>query len=194
MAIAARFDLELLQFDIVNAFVNAPLLERVYMRLPPGYQKPWKVLRVNKALYGLRVLLLLWQKELGSTLTELGLELVASEPCCYTKKGTGVLIFFYVDDIAMLFPKWQAHVAQAIVAGIRRRYTLKGGTELRWFLGLEVLRDRPNRRIWLLQCAYISKISRLAEKEATIRAQTPISSTELLPREGLALPSEILVY
>lgn len=39
MAIAARFDLELKQFDAVNAFVNANLEEEVFMRMPPGYRE-----------------------------------------------------------------------------------------------------------------------------------------------------------
>ena len=37
MAIAARFDLELKQFDAVNAFVHTQLDEKVFMRMPPGY-------------------------------------------------------------------------------------------------------------------------------------------------------------
>jgi hypothetical protein len=39
MTIAARLDLELLQYDAVNAFVNADLDEDVYMELPPGHRK-----------------------------------------------------------------------------------------------------------------------------------------------------------
>ena len=50
MAIVARFDLELIQFDVVNAFVNATLPYAVFMTLPPGYKVPGKVLRLNKAL------------------------------------------------------------------------------------------------------------------------------------------------
>ena len=53
MAIAARFDLELIQFDVVNAFVNAKLLYAVVMTQPPSYRKPRKVLLLNKALYSL---------------------------------------------------------------------------------------------------------------------------------------------
>ena len=34
MAIAARFELELIQYDTVNAFVHAQLDERVFMKLP----------------------------------------------------------------------------------------------------------------------------------------------------------------
>ncbi|KAH7462214.1 hypothetical protein FOMA001_g18721 [Fusarium oxysporum f. sp. matthiolae] len=68
MAIAARFDLELIQYDAVNAFVNAKLDKPVFMRMPPGYRKPRTVLMLQKALYGLRESPLLWQKELTATL------------------------------------------------------------------------------------------------------------------------------
>jgi uncharacterized protein (DUF1330 family) len=60
MAIAARFDLELIQYDAVNAFVNAKLEDTVFMQMPPGYKTPGKILRLNKALYGLRQSPLLW--------------------------------------------------------------------------------------------------------------------------------------
>ena len=51
MAIAARFDLELKQYDDVNAFVHASLDEEIYMRKPPGYRNDGKILKLNKALY-----------------------------------------------------------------------------------------------------------------------------------------------
>jgi hypothetical protein len=54
MAITAKFDLETIQLDAVNAFVNAKLDELVYMRTPPGFPIRNHVLRLNRALYGLR--------------------------------------------------------------------------------------------------------------------------------------------
>ena len=71
MAIAARFDLELIQYDVVNAFANAGLPYDVFMSLPQGYQKPGKVLKLNKALYRLWGSPLLWQRELSSILRSL---------------------------------------------------------------------------------------------------------------------------
>ena len=53
IAIAARFDLELLQYDAVNAFVHAKLLDLMLIRLPPGFRKKGRVLKLDKALYGL---------------------------------------------------------------------------------------------------------------------------------------------
>ena len=52
LAIVAKFDLETVQLDAVNAFVHAEIDELVYMRLPPAFGQPNKVLRLNKALYG----------------------------------------------------------------------------------------------------------------------------------------------
>jgi len=60
MALAARFDLDLFQYDVVNAFVHAKLHYRIYMRMPPGYEKPNTVLLFKKALYGLKESPLLW--------------------------------------------------------------------------------------------------------------------------------------
>jgi hypothetical protein len=54
IAIAARFDLELIQYDAVNAFVNAKLEEDVFIKMPPGHRRTGTILKINKALYGLR--------------------------------------------------------------------------------------------------------------------------------------------
>ena len=54
MAIAVRFDLDLIQYDIVNAFVNADLNQEIFMRMPPGYRTSGKILLLQKALYRLR--------------------------------------------------------------------------------------------------------------------------------------------
>ena len=71
MAIAAHYDIELKQYDVTNAFVHATMDREVYMRMPRGYQKPGTILQVNKALYGLRISPLLWQKEFTTTLQAL---------------------------------------------------------------------------------------------------------------------------
>jgi hypothetical protein len=54
MAVMAKFDLETIQLDAINAFVNANLNELVYMRIPPEFPVKNHVLRLNKAFYGLQ--------------------------------------------------------------------------------------------------------------------------------------------
>jgi hypothetical protein len=191
MAIAARFDLELLQFDIVNAFVNAKLPYDVFMTMPLGYKKPGILLLLNKALYGLRISPLLWQQELTSTLVSLGFVQVPHEPCCYIRNG--IIFFFYIDDIAMAYRKAQESEIQALIQSLKQRYDLTGGHELQWFLGIQIIRDRKQRLIWLSQSAYIEKIFKLAENKA-LPHNTPMASGELLPYEGFSRLSDIRRY
>ena len=54
MALAAASDLELVQYDAINAFVNSPLDETVYIKYPQGFRIKKKVLLLLRALYGLR--------------------------------------------------------------------------------------------------------------------------------------------
>ena len=50
LAPTAKFDLETIQLDAVNAFVHADSDETVFIRMLLGYSKIDKVLRLNKAL------------------------------------------------------------------------------------------------------------------------------------------------
>ena len=54
IAIAAKFDFELKQYDVINAFVNVKLIKNVYMRMPFSYKKLDIMVKLLKALYGLR--------------------------------------------------------------------------------------------------------------------------------------------
>ncbi|KAL2137577.1 hypothetical protein VTI28DRAFT_8991 [Corynascus sepedonium] len=190
MAIAARFDLELLQYDAVNAFVNANLDEDVFMRMPPGHRRHGTILKLNKALYGLRRSPLLWQRELTQALKNLGFKAVPHEPCAYTRDG--IIVFFYVDDIVIAFREANRQQALRTMIQLRRRYDLTGGNNLQWFLGIEVLRDRKKRLIWLSQSSYIKKIAALAQLKPA--AQSPMAKEELLPFDGVATTRDITTY
>ncbi|KAM4063250.1 reverse transcriptase (RNA-dependent DNA polymerase) [Hirsutella rhossiliensis] len=158
MAISAEFDLELDQMDAVNAFVNCPLEDEVvYMRMPPGFVKPGRVLLLRKALYGLRRSPLLWQQHLTGSLKSLGFQTVPQEPCVM-RKGA-ILVFFYVDDIIWAYKKGDQEVAKEAIRGLQARYQMTLLGEPRWFLGIHILRDRSQRTIWLTQDAYIEKIA-----------------------------------
>ncbi|EAQ84318.1 hypothetical protein CHGG_10722 [Chaetomium globosum CBS 148.51] len=190
LALAARFDLELKQFDAVNAFVNAKIDEDVYMEMPTGYRRPSRVLKLKKALYGLRKSPLLWQEELTATLTKLGFKALPHEPCLMIRKGC--LIFFYVDDIVVAYRKNDSHIANAAISGLKAKYELTGGEDLRWFLGIEIHRDRARRYIWLSQTAYIDKIAELAQSDDLPR--TPMGLRELQPYEGIATRQSTRLY
>ena len=54
MAIAAAHDLETMQFDAINAFMNSDLDETVYIKFPDGFGTAGMCLLLLKVLYGLK--------------------------------------------------------------------------------------------------------------------------------------------
>ncbi|KAF7570459.1 hypothetical protein PtrM4_104610 [Pyrenophora tritici-repentis] len=191
MAIAAKYDLELKQYDVTNAFVHAAIDREIYMRMPKGYQKPGTLLKVQKALYGLRISPSLWQKEFTATLASIGFQQIPQEPCCMIKDG--VIIFFYVDDIIVAYHSKQESEAMKAINRIQEKYACTGGDDLQWFLGVEVMRNRKQKTIQLSQAAYVDKISQLINHQ-NVRHDTPMSGIELRPRKGLAAPAEVSKY
>lgn len=191
MAIAARFDLELVQYDAVNAFVNAKIDSDIFMKMPPGYRKPGKILKLQRALYGLRASPLLWQKELTGTLESLGFRKIPHEPCCMMKNG--IIIFFYVDDIVLAYKRGSENEMKQITNQLQQKYRLSGGNPLQWFLGVEVLRDRKKGLIWLSQSAFVDKIANLVPSPDRWPS-VPMSGPELLPYEGRSSLASIRKY
>jgi len=158
--------------------------------MPQGYRKHGKVLKLNRALYGLRRSPILWQKTFYSSLIEIGFTPVPHEPCCLTHNG--ILIFFYVDDIVVAYKKDREPLVQKLLQKLKQQYNLEGGNELQWFLGIRILRDRDRKIIWLSQSTYIDKIANLAESSQP--NSTPMSHEELLPYGDRASYSQINLY
>ena len=193
MAITAKFDLETIQIDAVNAFVHCDLDEVVYMKLPPGFTRPGRVLRLRKALYGLRRSPILWQKNLTSALRNLGFKEVPQEPCAMLNGS--IIVFFYVDDIVFCHCKRDKEKVEGTITELHKKFHLNVIGELKWFLGIHVLRDRRQRKIWLSQTAFIEKIANQygIDTEGHI-PDTPMNEYELLPAATEVDQSSALCY
>jgi hypothetical protein len=194
LALVARFDLETLQFDAVNAFLNADLAKAVYMDSPPGYRVNGKAKLLRKALFGLRESPRLWQEMLTSLLRSIGLQTIPEDPCIM--RLNGIIVFFYVDDIVFAFHHSKEQEARQVINKLQKHIELTGGDEMKWFLGIQVIRDRQARKLWLSQATYCEKISKLAGQavRSTKRANTPMTSHELMPNPGQATATEIRSY
>jgi hypothetical protein len=92
---------------------------------------------------------------------------------------SGIMLFFYVDDIVMAYKKNRQLEADSVLSQLRAKYDISGGEDLEWFLGMRIIRDRSNKVIWLSQATYIDKIAKLADTQQT--DDTPMSREELLP-------------
>jgi hypothetical protein len=54
MGIATAFDLEIRQYDAVNAFINSLLNEEIYCRAPEGFEREGHCWLLLRALHGLK--------------------------------------------------------------------------------------------------------------------------------------------
>ena len=194
MAISAAFDLEAHQFDAVNAFVNSDLDEEIYCQPPEGYQRPDSTWLLLRALYGLKQSPLLWYRDFTTALEDLGLQPVPGVNCLFANDF--LLLFFYVDDIVVLYHKKYTQKVKEFEDSLLRRFEMRSLGELKWFLGIRIERDRPARRLWLCQDSYISKLT--AKFHVNLDGKMPRTPlfSELLAAEDShqATAQQILAY
>jgi hypothetical protein len=192
MAITAIFDLEAIQLDAINAFVNGTLDEEVYTYMPDGFKVPGKVLHLVRALYGLRRSPLIWLQEFSRTLSALGLTQVPESQCLYT--NSHLLVFFYVDDVVVLYHRSHQSEFQQFKDALLSTYDFKDLGALKWFLGIRIIRDRALKKLWLCQDSYIEKVARTYNLIQGASFKTPLATEEVEPYSEQATPQEIHAY
>ena len=106
VALAAYYGLNLTQSDISTAFVQAPVEEEDYIKLPELCKttvggKQYKYARLNKALYGLKQAPRAFNMYLTDWLKEYGFQQLENDECVFTyeSKGKVLLVGAYVDDL-----------------------------------------------------------------------------------------------
>jgi hypothetical protein len=119
-------------------------------------------------LYGLKDAPLLWYEHLKKTLKKLDLKPVEGVQCLFTSNR--LIVFFYVDDIVVLVhASYLSHQLQ-FEQELKKEYEIRSLGELRWFLGIRVLRNKPQRRIYLIQDSFIDKVTSKFEINTSNRA------------------------
>jgi hypothetical protein len=106
---ATYFDLELKQYNVPTAFLNAEIDRKLFAETPEAFRHTeGEVMLVLRALYGLKESLILWYNELRRQLVKLCLKPVEGFPCFYT--SCWPILFVYVDDIVMAFHRLNIHL------------------------------------------------------------------------------------
>jgi hypothetical protein len=110
LALVAQESWHVHHMDVKSAFLNSNLKQEVYVHQPPGFAilgKEGKVLRLHKALYGLRQAPRAWNAKLDSTLKRIGFMPSPHEAAIY-RRGNGenaLLVGVYVDDMVIIGAK-----------------------------------------------------------------------------------------
>ncbi|MBW0502256.1 hypothetical protein O181_041971 [Austropuccinia psidii MF-1] len=96
--------LEFHQVDIKSAFLNAPLVETVFLSIPQGLEVDNRKFfhRLKKAIYGLKQAPLAWYDRLRGCLCQVGFSSCVLDPCVFFREGDHpVWLYFHVNDIAI---------------------------------------------------------------------------------------------
>ncbi|KJZ68268.1 hypothetical protein HIM_12339 [Hirsutella minnesotensis 3608] len=193
-ALGCAEDYETEQYDVKTAFLNTYLEEAVYCHGPTGYSPPGTCLKLIRGLYGLRIAPKLWYERLSGFFRAIGATRIEEDTCVWIREG--VIVFFFVDDIVMMYHKDFTKQWKVVHEALMKEFNIKYLGELRWFLGIEVIRDRPNKLLWLSQESYISKIANkfhIPDRDERL-PMTPITNTELTQYTGTASKSDTLRY
>jgi hypothetical protein len=143
-AVAAHEGWEVHHMDAKSAFLNGELQEEVYVAQPVGFVVKGvehKVLKLKKALYGLRQALRVWNVKLDSCLLSLRFQKSKAEHGVYVR-GTGeakLVVGVYVDDLIIT-----GHSGiNKFKTEMKKEFRM---SDLGYFLIIWVLRFRSQRR------------------------------------------------
>lgn len=116
------------------------------------------------------------------------------EPCLFVNKDSITVFFvffFVVDDIILLCRPEAISKLHDLRIALMQRYEMRDLGELSWFLGISIIRDRPQRKLWLCQDSHIKEIA--ASSHLTDR-KPPATLLKLVQSGRQATPQEIYLY
>jgi Reverse transcriptase (RNA-dependent DNA polymerase) len=148
------------------------------------------VLQLQKALYGLKQSPRVWQQKVASLLQKLGYKPLISDSAAYYNSTTGLFVITYVDDCLIVGPSLLA--INRLKTTISSVYEIEDRGEATLFLGIEIVRDRAKRLLWIHQKHYIQTAVTHFGLEDAKSVRIPLQPTLLgqPSAEGPSVPRE----
>jgi hypothetical protein len=181
LAYAAHHSFKLFQMDVKSAFLNEPIMEKVFMEQPPGFEDdryPDHVYKLSKALYGLKQAPRAWYECLRDFLIANAFKVGKPNPTLFTKTCDGDLFVFqiYVDDI--IFGSTNQKSCEEFSRVMMQKFEMSMMGELNYFLGFQVKQLKEGT--FISQMKYTQDLlKRFGMKDAK-PAKTPMGTDEHL--------------
>ena len=159
LAVAAYKDMEIAQFDVKTAFLHGELKEEIFMDQPEGFEDGSdRVCFLKKGLYGLKQSPRAWNQKFDNFLKTHGLKRSEADHCVYTSDTVAngrVILALYVDDGLLCCTS--IATKEKILQELSSTFEITVG-DPNYYVGLEIRRDRENKRIKINQNRYIKTI------------------------------------
>ena len=179
VSLAVELDLELHHLDVQTAFLHGELEEEIYMQQPPHFEdstRPNVVCRLHRSLYGLRQSPRVWYHRLHNFLTNNGYKRLKNEPNVYIKraKNNFIIIGVYVDDLPLLANSLA--YLQLAKKELQQAFPITDLGPMKYFLGMNLQRDRAKGTISLSQTQYIESVLKRFDMLHCKPISTPMST------------------
>ena len=173
---------KLFHLDVKTAFLNATVKENIYVRVPDGVNAPdGMVLKLNKALYGIKQAPYEWNKHMHGTLISLGFKQCSNDTCVYfkrTRSHNQIRVGLFVDDVLISVEDCDINEWNNIKHSLMSTYQMSDLGEASHVLGMRIVR-LPNGSLTIDQRRYIkdklSEFSMLTCREVDTPEQKDIS-------------------
>lgn len=188
LSIAGTRKLSVRQFDVQTAFLNGNLKEEIYMKMPEGMQEENKVIRLHKAIYGLKQAARSWNEKLNESMMSIGFIQSEADDCLFIlKQGTNrCYVVCHVDD--MIVAATKSSIIDEVYKRLNKLFTMKDLGHVSQFLGVEVHKTKSGNYA-INQKSYIEKISTLLNVSNSRPQKYPIDPNFYNIDRGEALNS-----
>ncbi|MCP3667059.1 MAG: DDE-type integrase/transposase/recombinase [Gammaproteobacteria bacterium] len=161
LALANNLDMEVEQMDVQTAFLHGDLQEEIYMSQPECFVQKGQeqlVCKLQKSLYGLKQAARCWNQKIDEYLKQSGYVQNSADHCVYTKQvGADMIILaLYVDDLLLV--SGNKELINSEKRELAQKFSIKDLGPAHFVLGVQIQRDRVNRRMVLSQSTYLKKV------------------------------------
>ena len=178
LALGAKYDYKIEQLGIITAFLESFIKATVYVKQPYGFEEPrsaryTRVFHLLRALYGLKQAPREWYLTLISYLINLGYKRLEHDLCVFSHEN-GIIIAIFVDDLLLLDP-YLTEISN-LEKELGDRFRMRDMGPISWYLSMEVIRDQPNRTLYINQSAFTQRMLEDLEMEDCKSAKVPMDS------------------
>ncbi|XP_046389411.1 uncharacterized protein LOC124158260 [Ischnura elegans] len=169
-AIAAKRNWEIQTLDVKTAFLNGELEEPIYMRVPEGFDQPGKICLLHKSLYGLRQAPCQWNKKFTTTLKELNMIQLKTDPCIFKSQAGDMFLAIHVDD-GIIIGKEKEKIKK-LLDKLRKFFEVTIDSEPKSYIGINIRKTAEG--IMISQKNYAQLVLKRYGMENSKPTKTPI--------------------
>ena len=164
---AVRNDWTMRQVDVPTAFLNSTLNEEIYIKKPKGLNCSEEILKLNRALYGLKISPRCWNDKFSEIMEMNGFNRSQHDYCLYYANDVYLLLF--VDD-ALITGKTEQ--VENLIKILYNNFKVKDMGEANSFLGMQF--NRTDDSLIIIQNKIINKLLKEFNMENCRNVATPM--------------------